>query len=88
MLANLRRVHRERSSIGRFELAARLKKFYQLGRAHASGGACTKLLVGSKLLLYGRYKLLARGVTVALHHVEDFVSVCHVLIIFRVYTNL
>ena len=77
MVADLANVDSEAVSLRRHELTLGLKEIDQLCSRHALRRASAEPLIGAELGDYGLDELPSGGIGVALHHVEDIVSVCH-----------
>jgi hypothetical protein len=65
----------------RHEFAALLEEIYQLGSRHPFCRASAETLFGTETPYYGVDELLFCCVTIALHHVENFMSMCHIYIL-------
>lgn len=78
VVATLGRVGSKLAAIGRgHELTALGKELHKLGSGHILGTTSIETLVGSELVDYSLNKVIGRRIGIALHHVENFVSVCH-----------
>ena len=64
----------------RHEFAALLEEIYQLGSRHSFCRASAEPLFGTETFYNGIDELLFCCVTIALHHVEHFMSMCHIYI--------
>ncbi len=68
----------------RHEFAALLEEIYQLGSRHSFCRASAEPLFGTETFYNGIDELLFCCVTIALHHVEHFMSMCHIYNVYSV----
>lgn len=78
MVATLGRVGSKLAAIGSWHKLASLgKELHKPGGCHILCTTSIETLVRSKLVDYSLDKVFGRRIGIALHHVENFVSVCH-----------
>lgn len=81
MLADLARINGKAIGLSRHKLAFGIEEVDKLSSRHVSGRAGIESLLLAKAGLDGIYKFLLTYVSISLHHVEYFVSVCHIILL-------
>ncbi len=83
MIADLTCIHREAISLRWHKLAFFRKEIYEFGSRHVGSRAGIESLILAKAGLDGIYEFLLTGVSVSLHHVEYFMSVSHIFLVYK-----
>lgn len=78
MFAHFGRVNGEGVGRSKLEFAFAGEKINEFGSGHVGSGASAEAFFAAKAANYGVNQLLLVGITIALHHVENVVSVRHI----------